>query len=398
MNIPTTSRRPRRIPDAVLAAEPTAPGGDGDMSCVVAVAPVLPRHVYPQAAITAAIGPLLTGAPVPGSAGSGPEAAPSRLPVLERLHAASGVNTRHLALPLEDYPGVTGFGTANDHFIRVGLELAEEAVLAALGQAELAPEDVDLIMFTSVTGLSAPSLDALLVSRVGLRPDVRRLPSFGLGCAGGAAGMARVHDYLVGHPDHVALLVAVELCSLTLQHGDDSTANLVSSGLFGDGGAAVVMVGAEHPRASGAPRVVDSRSRLYPDTEDQLGWRVTDGGFGIVLGPGVPTVLRRGLEDDVVALLEPHDLKVRDVTTWVVHAGGPRILDAVRESLDLDPEALAVSRAVLAATGNLSSASVLHVLAATLDDAPAPGSIGVLLAFGPGVACEMVLLRWPDDN
>lgn len=112
----------------------------------------------------------------------------------------------------------------------------------------------------------------------------------------------------------------------------------------------------------------------------------------------MPTVLRRGLEDDVVGLLEPHDLKVRDVTTWVVHAGGPRILDAVRESLDLDPEALAVSRAVLAATGNLSSASVLHVLAATLDDAPAPGSIGVLLAFGPGVACEMVLIRWPDAD
>ena len=158
------------------------------------------------------------------------------------------------------------------------------------------------------------------------------------------------------------------------------------------------MVGAAHPRAAGAPRVVDSRSRLYPDTEDQLGWRVTDGGFQIVLAAGVPTVLRRGLEDDVVALLELHDLKTRDVTTWVVHAGGSRILDAVRESLDLDPQALAVSRAVLAATGNLSSASALHVLAATLDDLPAPGSIGVLLAFGPGVACEMVLLRWPDDD
>ena len=367
------------------------------MSRLVAVAPVLPRHVHPQAEISATIGPLLTDRP---AADDGAPRA-SRAAALRRLHAGSGVVTRHLALPLAEYPTVTSFTTANDHFVRVGLDLAAEATTAALDAAGLGPRDVDLVLFTSVTGISAPSLDALLVGRLGMREDVRRMPSFGWGCAGGAAGVARVHDYLVGHPHDVALLVSVELCSLTLQHGDDSTANLVSSGLFGDGGAAVVVVGSERvlpgegagPRAA-APVVLDSRSRLYPATEDQLGWRVTEGGFRIVLSAGMPSVVRAHLEDDVRALLEPHDLKVRDVAAWVVHAGGPRILDAVQEALDLDPEALDGSRASLAAVGNLSSASVLHVLAGTMADPPPPGSHGVMVAFGPGVSCELVLLRW----
>ena len=377
------------------------------MSRVVAVAPVLPPHRHTQTEITATIGPLVSRTARPG--------------VLDRLHAGTGVRTRSLALPLEGYAGVTGPGAANAVFLREGTTLAVRAARRALDAAGLDPADVDLVLFTTVTGVSAPSIDALMVEPLGLRPDVRRLPSFGLGCAAGAAGLARVHDHLVGHPDDVALLVSVELCSLTLQHGDDSIANIISSGLFGDGGAAVVVVGEARAAALGArpaprrapaaapdegpdpaavapavaPRVIATRSVLVPGTADQLGWDVRDTGFRIVLAPGLPDVIATHLEEQVRALLEPLDLKARDVARWVVHAGGPKILDAVQGALDLDHDALALSRASLADVGNLSSASVLHVLAATLaGPPPEPGSVGVVLAFGPGVGVEMVLLRW----
>lgn len=353
------------------------------MARILAVAPVLGPHAHPQNEITAAIGPLLA-----------PD--PARRALLERLHASAGVATRHLALPLDAYARLTSFEEANDAFVRVGGDLAESSGRAALSAAGLSPADVDYVFFTSVTGVSAPSLDALLATRLGLRPDVRRLPSFGLGCAGGAAALGHVRDHLLAHPAHVALLVSVELCSLTIQHGDDSTANLVASGLFGDGGAAVVMVGEAHPAAGRrpGPRVVDAATRLYPGTADQLGWRVGGSGFRIVLAPGLPAVIEQNLADDVRALLEPHDLKARDVGTWVVHAGGPRIVDAVRDALDLDDDAVAPTRDALARTGNLSSASVLHVLADAMDRPHEPGAWGVALAFGPGVGAELALLRW----
>ena len=353
------------------------------MARILAVAPVLGHHAHSQDEITATIAPLLT-------------LDPTRRALLERLHAASGVATRHLALPLRAYADLTSFEAANDAFVRIGTDLAETASRAVLDRAGLSPADVDYVFFTSVTGVSAPSLDALLAVRLGLRPDVRRLPSFGLGCAGGAAALGHVRDHLVAHPSHVALLVSIELCSLTIQHGDDSPANLVASGLFGDGGAAVVMVGADHRAADRAdrPEVLDAATRLYPGTTDQLGWSVGGSGFRIVLAPGLPGTIERNLADDVRALLEPHDLKARDVGTWIVHAGGARIVDAVRDALDLDEADVASARAVLARSGNLSSASVLHVLAGALDGAHPVGEWGVALAFGPGVGAELALLRW----
>ncbi|ROS75303.1 type III polyketide synthase [Cellulomonas sp. PhB143] len=362
------------------------------MSRVLAVGPVLPEHRSAQGAVTAALGPLVTP---PGR----------RRALMERLHASAGVETRHLVLPLEAYAGVTSFGAANALFVREGTALAERACRDALTAAGVRPEEVDLLLFTSVTGVSAPSLDALLVQRLGLREDVRRFPSFGLGCVAGAVGLARAHDHLVGHPHDVVLLVSVELCSLTFQHGDDSTANLVASGLFGDGAAAVVLAGEAYegtaPERIAQPgaeppalRVLDSRSRLYPDTTDELGWDVRDTGFGIVLSAALPDVIRSHLAADVKSLLAAHELDVPDVGAWVVHAGGPKVVDAVRDALGLAESDVARTREILRAQGNLSSSSVLHVLAATTaDDAPAPGRYAVLMAFGPGVSAELVLLR-----
>jgi len=359
------------------------------MSRVAAVKAVLPDFVYPQSEITAAIAPLLTA-----------ESSPRRA-VLERLHAASGVQTRHLALPLDRYQDLDTFGRANDLFISLGTDLAERALRGALRGAALAPGDVDFILFASVTGISAPSIDALLVARLGLRPDVKRVPVFGLGCVAGAAGIARLHDYLAGHPGEVAVLVSVELCSLTIQRGDDSMANLVSSGLFGDGATAVVMVGDELARKLGplGPDVVATRSRLYPGTEDVLGWDIGGSGFRIVLSASLAGVVERHLGDDVADLLAAHDLKTGDVATWVAHTGGPRILEAAQRSLNLPDGALELSWRSLERVGNLSSSGVLHVLADTLArGGQEPGEPGVLFAHGPGICAELVLLRWPDQD
>ncbi|MCI2237660.1 type III polyketide synthase [Paenibacillus sp. TRM 82003] len=344
---------------------------------VVAVEPVLPPHRYEQAEITAELAPLLV-----------PEGA--RRQLLHRLHAAGGVEHRHLALPLERYAHLGSFTAANAAFAEVGLDLAERSVKGALATAGVAPEEVDFLLFTTVTGVAAPSLDAVLAGRVGLRPDVKRLPSFGLGCAGGAAGLARVADYLLGRPGEVGVLVSVELCSLTLQREDPSTANLVASGLFGDGAAAVVLAGAE--RAAGTPGwdVLDSRSRLFPGTADALGWDVGSSGMRIVLSPDLPGLLADELGGEVSTLLTGADLDVEQVRRWVVHAGGPKVLQAVAGALDLPEDALAASWASLREVGNLSSSSVLHVLAATEHH---PGEHAVVLAVGPGVGTEQVLLR-----
>ncbi len=358
------------------------------VSRIVAVAPVLGEHPRPQEQIARTLAPLVTG-------DAGREA------LLHRLHRNAGVRRRHLAVPLEEYGSLGSLEASNAVFVREGARMAERATRTALEAAGLAPSDVDHVFATSVTGVAAPSLDVLVAERLGLRPDVRRTPSFGLGCAGGAGGLARVHDHLAGRPHDVAVLLSVELCSLTLQHRDDSTANLVATGLFGDGGAAVVVVGDEHPLARPASEpvhraasVVDTRSVLYPGTADDLGWKVRDTGFSIVLSARLPDLLRSHLLADVKGLLAEHGLAPADVPTWVVHAGGPRVLDAVRDALGLTDDDLRHSREHLADAGNLSSASVLHVLARTLEATQAPpGSPAVLMAFGPGISTELVLLR-----
>ena len=360
------------------------------MSVIAAVGSALPDHRYPQAEITEALAVTVLGT-----------AHQDRLPVMRRLHTSSQVTTRHLALPLERYADLGGFSGSNSTFIEVGLDLAERAVRDALDRAGLTPQDVDLVMSVSVTGVAAPSLDARLVDRLGLRPDVKRIPVFGLGCVAGAAGVARVHDYLLGHPDDVAVLVSVELCSLTLQADDTSMANLVASGLFGDGAAAVVMTGADRPSpgrspdGSTRPRVLDTRSRMYPGTDRVMGWDIGTSGFKIVLDASVPDVIETYLREDVEKFLADHGLTVADIGTWVAHPGGPKVLQAMQRSLGLPEGALSLTWDSLAAVGNLSSASVLQVLQATLRQRrPEPGSAGLLLAMGPGFCAELVLLGW----
>jgi alkylresorcinol/alkylpyrone synthase len=320
---------------------------------------------------------------------------------LEQLHRSVQVGGRHLALPLAEYPGLTSFGKRNDAWLRCAVELGAEAAGSAIARAGLLPRDIDHIFFTTVTGLAAPSIDARLINRLGLRTDIKRSPFFGLGCVAGAAGIARASDYLRGFPGHNALLLSVELCSLTLQREDLSVANIIASGLFADGAAAVVLGGSEAPRAGGAPRqrlaprVLASESVFYPDTERVMGWDVVDGGFKVVLSARVPQIVNEHIRGDVDRFLGKHGLRRDDVRHVVAHTGGPKVLEAFEQSLELRPGALARSWASLRGVGNLSSASVLFVLDDLLgSDEPAEGDLGLMVAMGPGFCAELLLLRW----
>jgi alkylresorcinol/alkylpyrone synthase len=351
---------------------------------IVSVGRALPVHRYPQGAITAA---LLAMLDLPAETARRVEA----------LHGRVRVEHRHLALPLEHYAGLETFGQANDAFIAAALDLGERAVTDALARAGLAPRDVDAIFDVTVTGVCSPALDARLMNRMDFRSDTKRCPIFGLGCVAGVAGISRAVDYLKGHPNGVVVLLSVELCSLNLQKGDLSTAAIISTGLFGDGAAAVVLVGEERARRMGtsAPRVVTTRSNFYRDTEDVMGWRISEHGFELILSEGVPRVARERLGPDVARFLDEHHIEKERIASWVCHPGGPKVLEAMRDALELSDEDVALSWKVLAEQGNLSSASVLMVLREVFDTRrPRPGELGVMVAMGPGFCSEVLLLEW----
>lgn len=365
------------------------------MPSLLSAASALPLHRYPQAQITEAFTELMAGSGLRRGHGA-PESDRLRQ-AISRTHAATTVEWRHLALPLPDYDKLDDFGACNDAFLREAPPLAARAVSLALERAGLTVNEVDLVVSATVTGVAAPSLDARLVPILGMRPDVKRMPLVGLGCVAGAAGVARVADYLAGHPDDVAVLVAVELCSLTLQRDDTSMANVVASGLFGDGAAAVVITG-DGRRAPGARTGVgvrDSASHLFPDTERVMGWDVGASGMRVVLSPTVPDLVANELRPVVDSFLARHDLDVDDVRHWIAHPGGPKVLTALEDALDIDHAATALTWSSLRDVGNLSSASVLHVLEQTLDRSPpGPRTPAVMLAMGPGFCAELVLLEW----
>ena len=314
---------------------------------------------------------------------------------LERLHRNVLVGGRHLALPLERYGELDTWGKANDAWIEVAQEVGASAVRDALARAGVGAGDVDALYTATVTGVATPSLDARLVNRLRLPPTVKRVPIFGLGCLAGAAGVARAADYLAGHPREVVVLLSVELCSLTLQPEDLSIPNLIASGLFGDGAAAVVLLGAERAEGAAGPRVLASRSSFYYDTERVMGWDISEKGFQVVLSAEVPEMVRKHLRRDVDGFLTDQGLSRADVTSWVAHPGGPKVLETMQEVLELPDEALAVTWRSLREVGNLSSTSVLLVLQETMaNHRPPPGSLGLLLAMGPGFCSELVLLRW----
>ncbi|HTV14904.1 MAG TPA: 3-oxoacyl-[acyl-carrier-protein] synthase III C-terminal domain-containing protein [Acidobacteriaceae bacterium] len=313
--------------------------------------------------------------------------------VLSRLHSRTGVEGRYFSRPLDEYAALDTWGKTNNVWIETAEELGEHAIDCALKQAALRREQIGAIFFVSVTGVASPSIDARLVNRMRLSPKIRRNPIFGLGCVAGAAGLARAADYVRAYPDQIAVLLSVELCSLTWQRNDVSLANLISTGLFGDGAAAVLIAGNQVPRRG--PLIVASDCIFFPDTEDVMGWDISENGFRIVLSPEVPRVVRENLGPGVDAFLSGQGMTRSDIGSWIMHTGGPKVLEATEESLGLPRETFEVSWEALRRVGNLSSASVLVVLDEVMKHRrPAPGTRSILAAMGPGFCCEMLLLEW----
>lgn len=356
---------------------------------IASVGTAFPPHRYPQAVITEALKEKMQDKlPAPG--------------IMDRLHSNCGVDYRHIMYPLDALGTLSSFGETNDLWIKGALELGPQAICKALTHIGLNPSDISAIFFTSVTGIACPSIDARLVNLMGFPKDVKRTPIFGLGCVAGAAGMARAVDYVRAYPKQYALLLSVELCSLTWQENDYSMAHIVASGLFGDGAAAVVLAGEETPLAQKptsvqepCPRVVDTRSTFYPDTEHLMGWKINQNGFNIILSADVPELVNQELRNTVEDFLADNDLNMGNICSFIFHSGGPKVLKAMESSLGLPPHALAPSWNSLRQRGNLSSASVLTVMQDFLHNRPgSPGCYSMVGAMGPAFCSELLLLQW----
>lgn len=311
---------------------------------------------------------------------------------LLRVFDNAGIARRRFAAPPGYHRSRPSFEQRNRDFVRFATDLSEQAIRAALQRAELGVRDVDHLLLVTTTGLATPSLDALLFHRLGFRRDAERTPIWGLGCGAGAAGLSRASEYVRAFPDRVALLASVELCAQTFQPDDNTTENLVAAALFGDGAAAAVVGGTRRNR--GGVEVLATRSVLFPETLDLMGWDIRDTGFRVVMSRRIPEFVRAHVRHEVDVFLDIHGLARRDIGTFVLHPGGPKVVQSLEEALELPEGALRPSREFLRECGNLSSASVLFILDRILREGRPAGSLGLLMAMGPGFSFEFSLLRF----
>jgi len=306
--------------------------------------------------------------------------------------ANTQIESRYSVLSGDEIDAPLSFEQRNDLYIEQCLELGERVARAAIARAGLSPGDIDSVISVSCTGYMIPALDAYLLNRMGLSPNIRRTPITELGCVGGATGLAHAWEELQVYPDSNVLLLSVELPTLTFQPNDARAAQVISSMIFTDGAAAVVL--SNRPRRP-SPRLLGRRMYTMPDTLDDMGYNLEGDGLHIVLSSGVPALIRRTLPPQVDALLAAHGLTRSDLKWFAMHPAGPKVLTLVERELGLGPEQLAASWEVLRRYGNMSSAAVLFVLAEMLENPPArPGDPGIIVAFGPGISGEVVLARW----
>ncbi len=312
---------------------------------------------------------------------------------LMQIFPNTRIARRHFVVPLAWFETPHhSWQERNEIYLRSAESLGICAAQDALTQADISPDAVDFVAFVSTTGLATPSLDARLIARLGMRPNTRRLPIWGLGCAGGVAGLARVAEFTRAEPDAVGLLVAVETCSITFQFHDFSKKNFVATSLFADGAAAAVLVGDRVARHG--LRFVGAYSHLFPDSEHVMGWEVLDSGLAVIFAPEIPARIARDLPPVVQAMLQALGRPAQHIHHYALHPGGARVLDAYAEAFHLSPEDLRHSAQVLHDCGNMSSPTVLFVLRQLMQEGHVNAGERVLLgALGPGFSAELALLE-----
>lgn len=315
-----------------------------------------------------------------------------RLDAIREVIDNSAIDQRYCVFPPEYAIEPRPLAQINAEYAEKAVELGLQVTEQSLAQAGMTPADVDLLVTVSCTGVMIPSLDAHLATILGFRSDVRRLPITELGCAAGAAGLARTWEYINAFPDRTALLVAVEIPTLTFQRRDVSQANLISAALFGDGAAGVVVTG----REAQGPRILASECFLFPNSLAAMGFDLRDTGFHIVLSKDVPDLIRERVKGLAEGFLARQGLRQEDISAFLLHPGGQKLLSFMQEELGLKRADTEISWDILRRYGNLSSASVLFILNEWLVQREMPsGSYGLLMAFGPGFTAEMILLQWP---
>ncbi len=319
------------------------------------------------------------------------------------IFAHAGVDFRHTAIDGTFYDRQRTTAERNDQYLVHALPLGQDAIQRALEQADLTPQDITDFLVVSCTGIDIPGLDLRLAGLLGMRPDLRRTCVLGMGCYGAFPALVRAHDAVAAHPDRVALVLALEICSLHLQF-EDTLENIVASALFADGAAAAIISGrtiedriadSATSRAACSPMLMDARTYCDYQTFDHMAFHLTDSGFSMRLSAYVPNVLAANVLDVVNGLIAPHSLRLQDIRFWGVHPGSSKILDHVQECLGLGPSALDFSRDVLRNYGNMSSPTILFVLDAIIRSGqPRTGDYAVLMGFGPGLTIECALMQW----
>jgi alkylresorcinol/alkylpyrone synthase len=307
------------------------------------------------------------------------------------------IDRRFSCVPLEWYERDHDFAEKNSRYVESAVKLAGEASLLALRRAGLTPEDVDHVVFVSSTGLATPSIDAYLANALGLRSDVRRTPVWGLGCAGGAAGMSLGRQLALAEPSARVLVIAIELCSLAFQPNDQTRRNFVATSLFGDGAAAALIVGPErgHDRNGHPPlELIASKSTIWKDTLDVMGWTVDGDGLHVVFSRDIPAIVREHVRHGLVEFLATAGKTLDDLAFLAVHPGGSKVLGAYADALDMPHSRFERSRETLRDFGNMSSPTCLFVLDRILQaNDVSQGTFGLIAALGPGFSAEYVLVR-----
>ncbi|MBC8162720.1 MAG: type III polyketide synthase [Roseiflexaceae bacterium] len=318
------------------------------------------------------------------------------------------ITTRYFAAPAEWFTTPHSFQECNDLYIKLATSLSQQAALECLAQAGLTPADVDHLLFVSTTGMSAPSLDAVLINKMAMDRHTRRTPIWGLGCAGGVGGLARAYDYVLAHPTERALLISTELCSTTFQWDDKSKRNFIAASLFADGAAAVLVEGdqVQSLKQAGAPSstaqaaskprlsILATQSTTWPATHEVMGWDIVSTGMRVVFSARIPGIVQSLMRENVEELLTPHGLSLDDISHWVLHPGGAKVVTAYESALGIDPERLTHTKNTLRDYGNMSSATVFFVLEQFVRSGQIkPGDYGVMAVLGPGFSCELALVR-----